>query len=240
MRERQLKPPRKILHVLLLLTLIGAGALHLRMEYLISRSLPSMLDPACVAIADQYYFAYGSNMSTRYLYNVRGVLPARSEWGLIESHSVNFLASSLGAFAYLTRAEGKRAYGVLHRVSQQDLEKIKASEGDAYQWTTLPVQSSDGQVVPAQTLLRPSPGPAGKPSRRYLRLLLEGANEHHLPAAYLAELQGMESTYIPVVSELTGDILQAAVMKRSGKCASLIRCAPTAACARPAGSGARQ
>jgi hypothetical protein len=218
---------RRALGALLLLTLIGAGSLHLRIEHLVNRPVPTAVDPAYVVAADQYYFAYGSNMSTRYLYNVRGILPAQSQPGIIENHEISFLASSvkgLPAFAYLMKAEGKRAYGVLHRVSKQDLDRIKASEGAAYEWATLPVQLGNGQVVSAQTLLRLSPGETGKPSKRYVQLLIEGATEHGLPAAYLANLQGMQSVHIPVVSELMGDILQAAVMKSSGKCASLITC----------------
>ncbi|PCJ19733.1 MAG: hypothetical protein COB04_05340 [Gammaproteobacteria bacterium] len=209
----------------LLFVFIGGLALHLRVVDLLHRPLPA---PAQVGSADQFYFAYGSNMPTRYLYNVRGVLPAESNPGFINDYEVSFLSSGLRvlepAFSFLYRSEGKKAYGVLHRVSSEDLVKIKASEGALYQWRTLSVVLNHGQVVGAQTLVRLSPGEAGVPSERYLNLLIEGATEHGLPSAYIAQLRALPSAYVPVLSELTGAALQAVVMIRSGKCTWLLSC----------------
>lgn len=70
---------RQILGALLLLVLTLGTAFHVRVGYLVNRPLPVSSDDA----ADQFYFAYGANMPTRYLYNVRGVLPAESKPGLI-------------------------------------------------------------------------------------------------------------------------------------------------------------
>ena len=178
--------------------------------------------------ADQHYFAYGPNMPRRYLYNVRGVLPAQSDGGFIGGYEVRFLGPGMNglepAFAYLLKAEGKKAYGVLHRVSSQDLLRVKESEGPLYEWAILPVTLGNGHVVAAQTLVRLSPGEAGVPSRRYKRLLIEGATEHGLPSPFVSELNAMPSVYVPVLSDLMGDVMHAFVLKASGKCTSLITC----------------
>ena len=214
--------------VLLLFALVGAGALHVRMEHLVNLPVPITGHAAQANIADQYYFAYGSNMSTRYLYNVRGVLPAHSEPGVVENHEVSFMAPSLNAFepafAYLLKSESKNADGVLHLVSKQDLSKVKESEGALYEWVTLPVELQSGQVIAAATLVRLSRGDVGTPSKRYLQILIEGAREHGLPAEYVNQLLDMPSVYIPIGSELMGDVLLAFVMKRSGKCTSVFSC----------------
>ncbi len=214
--------------VLLLLALAGAGALHLRIDHLVNLPVPVIGHSAQVNIADQYYFAYGSNMPTRYLYNVRGVLPSYSEPGVVENYEVNFMAPGLNglesAFAYLLKSESKKVYGVLHRVSKQDLAKVKGSEGALYEWATLPVKLRNGQVVASQTLVRLSRGDVGIPSKRYLQILIEGAREHGLPAAYVNQLLDMPSIYVPVASELMGDVIFALVMKRSGKCTSIFSC----------------
>lgn len=213
--------------VILYLVLAGVGTLHLRVGYLVNQPVPAAR-PADVGAADQYYFAYGANMSTRYLYNVRGVLPAHSAPGVINGFEVRFMPPGITAlepaFAYLLKAEAQKTHGVLHRVSKQDLNRVKESEGTGYEWVTLPVEVGTGQIVSAQTLVRLSHGEGAIPSRRYLAILIEGATEHGLPAAYVAELEEITPAYVPVASELLGNILQAVVMKRSGKCASLIIC----------------
>lgn len=148
--------------------------------------------------------------------------------GIINGFEVSFLAPGINAlepaFAYLLRAESEKAYGVLHRVSKRDLNNVKESEGADYQWATLPVEIGNGQIISAQTLVRLSSGELGVPSKRYLALLLEGAIEHGLPAAYVAELESITPTYVPVASELMGGIVHAVVIKLSGKCESLLAC----------------
>lgn len=216
---------KRIFAGLLLLLIVGISLFHFHLKHLLNSPIPVAVHSSN---ADLYYFAYGTNMSTRYLYNVRGVLPADSQAGMIEDYQVYFMKPGINAleptFAYLLKSKGKNAYGVLHLVSKQDLEKIEKSEGKLYQWRILPVKLSNGQIIEAQTLVRLSPGDMGSPSRRYLQILLEGAVEHGLPAAYISELRGVSSVYVPVISELMSDILQAFAMQRSGKCASVLRC----------------
>jgi hypothetical protein len=145
----------------------------------------------------------------------------------VANYEVEFLGPGINslepAFAYLVPAQGKVSYGVLYGMTTNDLKRIGKSEGTRYEWTTVPVMSSDGKAFQAQTLVRPG-GPAAKPSRRYLNIVIEGAAENGLPADYVSSLRREPSVYVPVASDLMGDILLAFVMEQSGKCSSLLVC----------------
>jgi AIG2-like family len=215
--------------IALVLTLVGAlaGALHGRVSYLVSQPRQSSVSQA-VQVADQRYFAYGSNMSTRYLGNVRGVWPSHGVAAELAGYEVVFLGPGLNglepAFAYLRAHEGAVAHGVLHRLTQADLDRIKASEGASYEWASLPVKLADGSKLAAHTLVRTSPGMAGTPSRRYLSIMREGASEHGLPKPYLDKLRAQPSLHVPVVSEVVGSALMMTVMQRAGTCNAWLVC----------------
>ncbi len=210
----------------LLLMLAGVG-LHSRVKQLLNQPLPAGL-PRPTMTADQPYFAYGSNMSTRYLTHARGVLPARSETATADGHELAFLAPGLPmvepAFAFIVPRLQAQAHGVVHWVSTADLQRIQASEGSRYAWRTISVRLASGGVVSAHTLLPTATGSPGLPSRRYLKLLIEGGKEHGLPTAYINRLSATPSAYLPLVSELAGDLITASVMHRSGRCTWLVNC----------------
>ena len=164
---------RRMLAALMVFVLVAAGVFHARSEYLINRPVPALA--RADARADAYYFAYGTNMSSRYLFNVRDIRAAQSQPGRVDQHEIVFLGPGVNAlepaFAYLVKAETKTAHGVLHRLTREDLEKIRNSERAQYEWSAVPVVTADGSVVSAHTLWRAA-GPAGIPSRRYLNLLV--------------------------------------------------------------------
>lgn len=210
---------RRTLALVPLLAATALGMLHRRVEQRAHRPVPAP-GSGDVDEADSLYFAYGSNMATRYLVNVRGVRPVHSEPAVVANHAVWFLGPGLSplepAFASLVKARNRSAHGVLHRVRRADLGRVRDSEGPLYTWVSLPVRTGDGKVVTAHSLLRRTAGAPGPPSRRYLRLLLEGATEHGLPAARVNELKATPSVHVPVASELVGSLLQAVVMQRAG------------------------
>lgn len=198
---------------------LALGGLHLWVEHRIHAPLPALAEAPGSTANDHWYFAYGSNMPTRYLANVRGVLPAESLAGALVDHAVVFYGPGPNAlepaFAYLVQAQGQTAHGVLHRISAEGLARIKASEGDTYSWTLAGVRAANGLVVPAHTLVRTQSGAAAPPSRRYLNLLREGAAEHGLPSPAVQALQMQDSVYVPLASEAMGSLLMARVMWRA-------------------------
>ncbi len=171
-----------------------------------------------------YYFAYGSNMPARYLTNVRHVAVYDSAPGRLIDHDVQFFVSGLPflepAFANLIPAKGRSAFGVLHRIDANSLFRISCSESESYAMAERDVQRLDSSATVRAWTLVGSPSVAtAVPSRRYLGLLLEGAEAHDLPLQYsdrLAQAQ-LDGAYTPVLSELFAAVIYARVMLQAAK-----------------------
>ncbi len=164
-----------------------------------------------------YYFAYGSNMPSRYLVNVRHVNVYESAPGVLADHAIQFSASGLPllepAFANLIPSKGNNAYGVLHLIDSDSLNNIICSESTSYRTLQRKVQRLDsGEMIQAWTLVGRASANAATPSRRYLNLMREGASEQHLPAEYRNWLAAQSGAYVPIISELFGTVIYAAVM----------------------------
>ena len=132
------------------------------------------------------YFAYGSNMATSVLTGRRRITPLETRGGVVRDHRLGFTLPGFGlepAFASCDRAEGERLHGVCYTLSLTSWLRICATEGvpAAYRVITVPVECYDGLVRDAYTLQASVPFPFSlPPSRRYLRLLQDGAREAEL------------------------------------------------------------
>ena len=152
-----------------------------------------------------HYFGYGSNMSRSFIENVRGISPKKSVLGCLENYSLimnlkgpNFVEPS---FANIRYEKGKIVEGILHEISDLELEKIIASEGIEYQIIEVPVRVENGTHM-AKTLIWSTDSNVELPtSRRYLNLLLKAAHENKLSAKYIAEIKKKKSVYYPILSE---------------------------------------
>lgn len=204
---------------------IALGAFHLRQQHLMERPLPEA--PPAAEGSEALYFAYGATMSSRHLYSAHDIRPAQSQRAEIADHELAFLGPGLNdiepAEAYLVPSEGRSAHGVLHRLSEDELERIRESGRGRGEWTTVLVKTDDGEVHEAETLVRAG-GDTGRPSERYLHLVLEGAREHELPYDYVVRLRDIRPVYVPVLSELMGDALHAVALQRSGRCTVALFC----------------
>ena len=85
-----------------------------------------------------YYFSYGSNMSPQYLGRIRGVGIQWSAAATLSDYAIRFSLPGVNflepSFAVLVPAVDEIAYGVVHRISDDDLSHIKDSENVAYGW----------------------------------------------------------------------------------------------------------
>ena len=132
------------------------------------------------------YFAYGSNMATSVLTGRRRITPLETRGGVVRDHRLAFTLAGFGlepAFASCDVAEGERLHGVCYTLSIGDWLRVCASEGvpAAYRVRTVAVECYDGCSRDAYTLQASLPLPFSlPPSRRYLRLLQEGAREAEL------------------------------------------------------------
>lgn len=206
------KTHRRTLIKLFLVPTLVFLAFFYTVNHLAHKSIPRN----SAGTGDIYYFAYGSNMSSRYLYNMRNVLPVRSEFGYIEDYQVSIMQPGINflepGFAQLHSAMGNRAYGVVHRISKKELSQIASSEGEMYRWRKVSITLQDGNSVLANTLVGDVSNPIAKPSKRYINIMIEGAREHDLPVSYIKKLANIDSTYYAVASELMGAIVHAVVM----------------------------
>lgn len=155
------------------------------------------------------YFAYGSNMNARYLTRVRGVTRVSSEAGVLQDYAVSFDLDGISgiepAFANLAPGPGSIAYGVVHRLSADEFDKIIGSEGSNYDVQEVKVQLHSGSAVIAKTLIStPSLAAPKLPSRRYLGYLHEAAIDYEFPDQVIESYNPDNGAYIPVLSEVTG------------------------------------
>lgn len=158
------------------------------------------------------YFAYGSNMPSRYLTRIRGTGVISSTAAQLKDHRVQFAASGLfiePAFANLYPEPGAVAYGVVHEIREADLQRIISSESSSYSMQLVTVTRADsGETDRAWTLVGERRSDESIPSQRYLDWMLEGAHEHKLPADYIQTLQVASGYYVPLISECAGAVVQ--------------------------------
>ena len=146
-----------------------------------------------------WYFAYGSNMQTATLRGRRGVvyqraLPARVPgWRLVLDKPP--LIPARRGFANIIPDPHAEVLGVLYEISEAGLEHVELTEGvrignyaavDVQAWTL----DGDGPLL-ARSLSADSRDASLRPSVRYMTLIIEGALEHGLPAAYVETLRAI-------------------------------------------------
>jgi gamma-glutamylcyclotransferase len=144
-----------------------------------------------------WYFAYGSNMQTATLRERRGVQfhhaqPARAPgWRLVLDKPG--LIPTGGSFANIIADADAEVWGVVYQIDDEDIGHIDLTEGvliGNYQRIEVPVWSGDAGVsLSAFTLTSGRREPGMRPSTRYMDLLIAGAEEHGLPAHWVAYLR---------------------------------------------------
>ena len=152
------------------------------------------------------YFGYGSNMSTQYLIKRRKTIPLESQPGLLKDYELimnmggpNFLEPS---FANIRPYKGSTVEGVVHKIDEQDLQKIVNTEGEDYQLVKLSV-CIQGKRKIAYTLIYITEETKDiPPSKRYLKILIRAARENNLSTTYIKNLEKRPNVYYPFLSEI--------------------------------------
>lgn len=140
------------------------------------------------------YFSYGSFMNTK---NLKRHCPSAIVVGRADllNYEVQFNFMSHDYQCGVTGAEfapGKITHGVLFEVSETDMQHLdlieEVPEENYYRETVL-VVDAQGQYQRADLYRTSHPQGPYRTSQAYLQHMLQGAQEHDLPAAYIAELQ---------------------------------------------------
>ncbi len=139
-----------------------------------------------------WYFAYASNMSRAQVVQRAGA-PAEEKLARLDHYELNFDKVARGGTgtANIVPAEGKVVWGVLYRVSEQQLKALDRFEAvpEHYRRSEVAVMDSQGNKISAQVYLARKVRKGLKPERAYLQRILEGAEEHNLPGDYLEQLR---------------------------------------------------
>lgn len=139
-----------------------------------------------------WYFAYASNMNRRQVEQRAGAL-AEEKNARLDNYELNFdkIARGGTGTANIMPAEGKTVYGVLYRVTEQQLKTLDRFEGvpEHYRRSQVTVAEADGRKVAAQVYLARKVRKGLKPDRGYLARIVQGAEEHALPADYIEGLK---------------------------------------------------
>jgi len=145
-----------------------------------------------------WYFAYGSNMSRSVFLGRRRMHPIAARRGFLDHYRLCFdlpIGPGERGVANIEPAPGARTHGVLWLISAEEFDRLDRTEAvhiGVYQRVPVEVTAEAGERLAAFTYRSTAARPGRKPSARYMRLLLEGASEHGLPADHLEFLASFE------------------------------------------------
>lgn len=143
-------------------------------------------------MADVWYFAYASNMSRQQVRQRAGA-PKEEKVARLDGYELNFdkLARGGTGTANIALAPGKVIWGVLYRLTEQQIKALDRFEGvpQHYRRSEVTVVDGGGNKIAAQVYLASKVRKGLKPDRQYLHRILQGAEEHKLPADYIAQLK---------------------------------------------------
>ena len=143
-----------------------------------------------------WYFAYASNMS-RAQVTQRAGEAGEERVARLDNYELNFNKVTRGGTgsANLVPAEGQTVWGVLYRLSEQQSRALDRFEGvpEHYRRSEVNVTDAQGNKLGAQVYLARKVRKGLKPDRHYLARIVQGAEEHGLPADYVAQLKKVVS-----------------------------------------------
>ncbi len=156
--------------------------------------------------ANEWYFAFGANMSRAVLEKRRGMKVRRMERARVADWARAFVERGVPfiepVFSGLVEAPGEHCWGVLYELSPEDARRLDGFEASGYMRVHVDAESESFGTVRAFAYASKRPVYGRRPSLRYLRLLLDGAREHGLPAEVIDSLAGHPSVNVPILSSM--------------------------------------
>jgi hypothetical protein len=142
-----------------------------------------------------WYFAYGSNLNAGTFLGRRRMRPLDTRVAMLEHFELRFdlpVGPGERGVANVAPREGDEVWGALYLLTHREAERLDQTEGvqfGAYRRLHVEVREMSGSRIGAFTYHSPRSVLGRKPSRRYLGLLLAGARQLGLPAAYIERLR---------------------------------------------------
>ena len=160
-------------------------------------------------VGNGWYFAYGANMHDSVLTR-RGVRSLNAMPGVLEGYKRTLQMPGIRfaepRFATLIESSRSRVHGVVHEMTGDDLLLLDRYELNQERFE-VQIQSAETTVSATayRSRLLVEPGPC---SRRYKRLMIEGARDHGLPEEAIAELTLIPVGGVPGLDRTIGPMLR--------------------------------
>ncbi|MFP4610679.1 MAG: gamma-glutamylcyclotransferase family protein [Thiohalophilus sp.] len=145
-----------------------------------------------------YYFAYGSNMSSRRI-QARAPSATKRDTAVLTGHRLAFhkISDKDGSAKCDACETGNLTdcvHGVVFTIAEQDKPALDRAEGlgRGYAEKVVRVSLTNGEVVEAITYYAIRTDPALKPLDWYKAHVIRGAREHALPEAYIRAIETVE------------------------------------------------
>jgi len=147
-----------------------------------------------------FYFAYGSNMDRNRMIEERDVRILSEKVGFIEGWKIVFnkIATfpSGSGYANIAKEKNSKVYGVLYEIEDSDLGKLDKYEGypTHYKREQITVILNNGKKIIAEVYIaQGNQTQEGlKPTKEYMKYLINGAKQRNLPIAYIKFLESIE------------------------------------------------
>lgn len=146
-----------------------------------------------------YYFSYGSNMSSKRLFE-RIKTAIMISTGILDAHVLKFHKVGLGdgtakCDAYKTDCYTDKIYGVVFDIPYHEKQTLDQIEGlgKGYEEKKVHIKTPNGSTFEAYTYYASHINPNLKPFTWYKEHVLRGAREHKLPADYIGAIEVIES-----------------------------------------------
>ncbi|XP_057322478.1 gamma-glutamylcyclotransferase-like [Microplitis mediator] len=156
------------------------------------------------------YFAYGSNLlsSRLHIANPRAVF---KDIARLQDYKIDFLGFSKawsGCVGTIVKSPNSHVWGVIWEIPNEDLINLDRQEGvdvGYYKPINVNVTNSDGKIYNCRTYQQPTdPDPIvelnqlpddRQPSLAYLKVIIHGAQDHHLPNDYVEFLKNIKHNW---------------------------------------------
>ena len=145
-----------------------------------------------------WYFAYGSNMHDSAFRQRRGMRPLEWRAGRLSGYRLRFNLEGRpvgrSAPANICLDPKSEVWGVLYRITRRELVRLDSTEGVPgwnYRHLWIDAEDAAGARLRVVTYMADGKARDGRPSRRYLTLLREGARAHGLPEPWIALLEAV-------------------------------------------------
>ncbi len=139
------------------------------------------------------YFAYGSNLSSRYMreYCPGADFVIRADLPNFEIQFRQYSENMQGGISSIIPAPGQLVHGILLDIPEEAfiaLDELEDVPLGKYLRDTFLVLGLDGAWHKAEVYRVANPSGPYTPARQYLDYMIEGAEEHGLPSTYVQDL----------------------------------------------------